>query len=429
MMLDTIKRKLNALDCDGWELTETSERRWEFYFIRHSLDQNRAADVRSCRVKLYKALEDGKLLGSASGEIAPTASGAEIDEALASLLYQATLVKNPAYTLNDRPVDIPERTDPVDVEAVAGDFLRAFDAVRETEGEFLNSYEIFVSEITRRFENSNGVRYTCTYPRSTVDLVVNARKDGREIELYRFYTSGSCDADRLRADVERLLAFGRDRLGAVPTPRLQKSDVVFSTADAMEIYRFFLARTNAQMKVMGISDWEIGKSVCDYAGGDRLSVEALSGLPNSSRDYPVDAEGAVIRDRFLIRDGVTEQFWGNRQFSSYLGLAESSSVENARVTGGTRSAAELREGDFLEVVEFSDFQVDQMAGNIAGEIRLAYWHHGGAVTAVTGGSVTGSLTAAMPTMRMSKESAQYAACVIPAVTRLEGLNITGIAEL
>jgi hypothetical protein len=38
MMLDTIKKKLAALDCDAWELTETKKRGWEFYFIRHKLD-------------------------------------------------------------------------------------------------------------------------------------------------------------------------------------------------------------------------------------------------------------------------------------------------------------------------------------------------------------------------------------------------------
>ena len=428
-MLDTIKRKLAALDCDGWELTETTEQGWEFYFIRHALDQNRAKRVRSCRVKLYRALEDGKMLGSASGEISPTATDAEIDEALASLHYQAGLVKNPYYTLNDAPIDLPDRTERVDVARIAEDFLRAFDAVEETEGEYINSYEVFVTEVTRRFENSRGVRYTCTYPRSTVDLVVNARQEGREIELYRFYTSGSCDSAKMRADVEQVLRFGRDRLSAVPTPKLQKSDVVFSTDDALEIYKFFGARTNAQMKVLGISDWEKGKSVSDYAGGDRLSLEALSSLPNSSRDFPVDPEGAVIRDRFLIRDGIVEGLWGNRQFSQYLGLEGSSDVGNFRVTGGRSSADEVRQGDFLEVVEFSDFQVDQMAGNIAGEIRLAYWHHDGAVTVVTGGSVTGSLPAAVPTMRMSRELTQYDSYVIPAVTRLAGLNITGVAEL
>ncbi len=429
MMFETVRSRLQKLGCDGWELTESVQRGWEFYFIRHQLDQNRAVETKTITVKLYKALEGGKFLGSASGEIPPTASPAEIDKALDTLLFQASLVKNPYYTLQDKPVDVPEKTVRVDVEKISEDFLHALRGVRETETEDVNSYEIFVGEIERRFENSRGVRYRCVYPKSAVDLVVNARKDGHEIELYRYYTSGSCDSERLRGDIERVLGFGKDRLRAEPTPKLGSGAVVFSTEDAKEIYDFFAARVNAQMKVLKMSDWELGKPICPDATGDLVTLEALSSLPNSSRDLPMDAEGSVIRDRFLIRDGVAESFWGDRQFSQYLGLEESSGINNYRVRGGRGSADDVRSGDFLEVVEFSDFQVDAMAGDIAGEIRLGYWHHGGETTVVTGGSVTGNMLEAMKTMRFSSETVQYDSAVIPAVTRLEGLRITGVKDL
>ena len=88
---------------------------------------------------------------------------------------------------------------------------------------------------------------------------------------------------------------------------------------------------------------------------------------------------------------------------------------------------ELRKGDYLEVVEFSDFQVDPMGGDIAGEIRLGYLHQNGEVKIVSGGSVTGQMPEAVPTMRFSKETVQYDTCVIPKVTILKGLKITGIA--
>ena len=94
--------------------------------------------------------------------------------------------------------------------------------------------------------------------------------------------------------------------------------------------------------------------------------------------------------------------------------------------GGTESEAELRTGDFLEVVEFSDFQVDSITGDIAGEIRLAYLHQGGKVTPVCGGSVSGSFPELLKTMRFSKESRQYNTMLIPSVTRLQGVTVTGV---
>jgi PmbA protein len=429
MMLDTIKKKLAALDCDAWELTETKKRGWEFYFIRHKLDQNRAVEVKTIGVKLYKSLEDGKLIGSASGEIPPTASDAEIDERLASILYQATLVKNPAYSITDKPVDVPEKTEGVDVEKIAEDFVRAIRSVEESEETDVNSYEIFVSELKRHTLNSNGVEYTCTYPSSAVELVANARRDGHEIETYRLFTFGTCDAEKLKSDVACAMRYGRDRLAAEPTPKLGTAAVVFSTDDAVNIYDYFLDRMSAGMKYQKMSDWELGKSVVADAKGDQITVEVLSTLQNSSKDFPVDEEGMVIRDRFLIRDGVAENYHGSRQFSEYLGIKDSSIVRNVRFAGGKGSAAEVRHGDYLEVVEFSSFEVDSMSGDIAGEIRVGYWHHGGETTVVTGGSVSGNMLEAAKNMTFSRETVQYDTHVIPAVTRLEGLRVTGVAEI
>ena len=48
---------------------------------------------------------------------------------------------------------------------------------------------------------------------------------------------------------------------------------------------------------------------------------------------------------------------------------------------------------------------------------------------VTGGSITGNIVEAMKTMRFSSETVQYDSTVIPAVTRLEDLRITGVKDL
>ena len=71
------------------------------------------------------------------------------------------------------------------------------------------------------------------------------------------------------------------------------------------------------------------------------------------------------------------------------------------------------------------FQVDTMTGDIAGEIRLAYLHENGNHIPVSGGSISGNMRDFLGTMRMSRESAQYNSLRIPAVTRLQGVNIAG----
>ncbi|MBR0082368.1 MAG: TldD/PmbA family protein [Clostridia bacterium] len=424
-MFEQTKRILKEIGCDTYELTEVKKNVWEFYFIRHKLDQNRVVETRELEATLYRPMEDGKLLGSASGPISPTADEAEIKKALETLYYQASFVKNPAYTLTDKPVPAIE-SKPVDVAAIAKDFIEAMQAVPETETERINSYEIFVREITKTFENSNGVTSVVTYPSSMIEVVVNAAKGDHEIEIYRNFTSGVCDREKLTRDVAAAMRFGTDRLSAEPTPKLGTADVIFSTDDAAEIYDYFAERMNAQLQFMQLSDWTPGKPVADYTTGDRVSLLATPTLENSSRSFPVDGEGALIRERYLVRDGVAENVWGNRKTSQYLGAEDSSIVYNFVVSGGRESADALHDGDYLELVEFSDFQVDSIGGDIMGEIRLGYWHHDGKVEVITGGSVSGRMQDVIPSMRFSAETEQYDNYVIPKETRLYGLTITGV---
>ena len=99
---------------------------------------------------------------------------------------------------------------------------------------------------------------------------------------------------------------------------------------------------------------------------------------------------------------------------------------NFEVDGGEKSAADLITGDYLEIVEFSDFQVDAMTGDIFGEIRLAYYHDGDTITPVSGGSVSGDLKEALKEMYMSVNTRRYNNVEIPSVTRLEKVTVTGI---
>ena len=413
---------LKSSGADAWEVADISERSWEFYFIRHQLDQHRVRTVDSFSVTVYRKLENGQFLGSASAEISPDASEQEMRGIVNGLCRDASYVRNPFYTLNQPSADETDtETAPMDMEAVSEDFLRTMASLPETAAEDLNSYEIFVSEIRRHFLNSEGIDVISVYPSSMVEAVVNARRDGHEIELYRMLKSGTCNPEQLTRELSEALTYGRDKLIASPTPALGKADVVFSTDPARELYSYFLSRLNTAMVYRGMSDWKIG----DEVASPNLNMQTVRTLPNSSWNMAYDNEGARIRDLTLIDHGKAAAYWGPRQFSQYMKLDSSFDVYNVAVSGGTESAAELRAGDFLEVVEFSDFQVDDITGDIAGEIRLAYLHRDGRVTPVSGGSVSGSMPELAKTMRFSKESRQYNCHLIPAVTRLQGVTITG----
>ncbi len=425
-MLEQLLAILRSSGVYAWEVSDEKTEGWEFYFIRHALDQNRAKAVEHITLRIYQRIGEDQV-GAAAGEIPPTATEAEAKRLVDALAYQATLAPNRIYTLQPHTAahDAPRRDAPVNVPAMARGFIQTMAAIPETAGEDLNSYEIFTAAVTRRFVNSEGVDVTETYPDSMLEAVVNARSEGHEIELYRMYRSGSPDADGLHRDLERVMAYGRDRLHTVPTPAIGMADVIFSTDDTRQIYDYFVDRMNPSMVLRKFSDWEIGVPIETDVRGDRVTVEALRTLPNSSCNRAFDVEGAPIRDVVMIRDGVPEHYLGGRMFSSYMGLTDSFIPGNIAVSGGTKSEAELRKGPYLEVVEFSDFQVDSMTGDIFGEIRLAYWHDGETTVPVSGGSVSGDMHEFVKEMYLSAETVQYNNYRVPAVTKLCGVTVTG----
>ena len=425
-MKDFILELLADSAADGWTVRDEVSEGWEFYFIRHNLDQNRIRHTEHITLTVYKKSDDGKYLGRASAKLAPTADRAETKALIDSLTHEAALVKNPVYELmTPAPAVMKADEAEVDVSRIAEDFICTMKDLPETDGEDINSYEIFVDKITCRYVSSTGIDISYTYPVSQIEVIVNARKDEHEIELYRMFKSGTCDSEGLKEEISKAMQYGKDKLRAKKTPSLGTCDIVLSTDAALEIYEYFTARMSCDMKYMGISDWEIGREVAEGAVGDKVTVEARRFLPNSSANAPYDAEGAPRRDMMIIKDGIAENRYGSRQFSQYLGLEDSFIPGNFAVSGGTSKAEEIRTGRYLEIVEFSDFQVSALNGDIFGEIRLGYLHDGGQVTAVEGGAVSGTMLDFAKDLQMSTEQKQYNNMLIPEVTRLKGVSITG----
>lgn len=417
---------LKSCGADAWEIQDTKTRGWEFYFIGHRLDQNRAKDVEHINLKVYKLSEDEQSLGIASAEVSPTDNEETIRKTAENLVYQASLVKNKPYQLNQPEEAKLQEAEIKPLAMEAESFIKTMLGIEETGTEYLNSFEIFVNQNEQRLVTSEGIDITQSYPTSMLDLVVNARKEEHEIELYRLYHLGSCEPEQIKRDVEDLLQFGKDRLLAVSTPQLEHTPVLLSTDAALSVYEYFLSNLDAAYLLRGMSSYEIGKPIAEDIQGDRITIRSARTLPGSPCNFAYDEEGAVIRDEVLMEESVPKKFVGSRKFSQYLGLEDSFMVSNWCVSGGRKSADELRNGKFLEIVEFSDFQVDSMTGDIFGEIRLAYYHDGeGDVTPVSGGSVSGSMLDNIAHLQMSRETRRYANAEIPSVTRLENVVIAG----
>ena len=363
-MLNTIIEILKNSDADAYEVSEINKEGWEFYFIKHSLDQNRAKTIKNYEVKVYKNIDDNKFIGFANGSISPSDNEEEIKRKIDNLIFQASLVKNMPYELN-KPKDVEKiNRKEINVEEETKKFINCFNNLNETKTEYLNSYEIFVEKINKHFITSEGIDINDTYLSSTLDIVVNARKGDHEIELYRLYNQGGCDEENIKEEINDLLKFGKDRLNAINTPILQDIPVIFSTDAAIDIYEYFLFNLSSGYVFRKISKFELGKDIEENATEDKITLKALRYLENSNKNFAYDEEGAPIKDLILIENNIPKAYYGSKMFSDYAGIKDSFNVSNYEVLGGKNSKEELRKDKYLEIVEFSDFQVHPMSGDI-----------------------------------------------------------------
>ena len=159
---------------------------------------------------------------------------------------------------------------------------------------------------------------------------------------------------------------------------------------------------------------------------DRITLTLDPAMEYSSHSCPYDEHGLPLESHTIIRDGKLLKFWGDTRFSSYLNITPTGNIANFRVTGGTATGEELRRDPYLELVSFSDFQVDSVTGNFGSEIRLGFYFDGEKTVPVTGGSISGNMAAVQDTLRMSEEERQYNHFRGPATACICGASISGV---
>ena len=425
-MMEQLLTLLKQSKASGYQVTKTKTISHEFFFVKHELDMNRSKEVTHYHVNVYVTGEDNQYLGDASFEVMANSSVEEMQKLIDKGIYSASFVKNQYYELLDtcEPNTHTTVTNPMEV---AKDFVEVMQSIPETEQTYINSYEIFVNENEKRIVNSKGVDVTYSYLDSMLEVVVNAKQGDTEIELYRNYRSGSCDKALIREELMKTMHIGLDKCIAKDTQPLQGVDVVFTGSNATRLFRYYTELTSASMKYQQMSMCEVDQPITtEEIKGDKVTLRGVSYLENSSKNFPYDNDGALIKDCVLIDQHVTKRFWGSRRFSQYLQLENSNSLYNFVVDGGKQSKNDMLQLPYLELVEFSDFQVDSMTGDFAGEIRLAYYHTEDGVQSFSGGSIAGNMQQAQTEMWMSSEQKQYDNFLIPEVVRIQNVSITGI---
>ena len=128
------------------------------------------------------------------------------------------------------------------------------------------------------------------------------------------------------------------------------------------------------------------------ADADPLNIRLVPTLDGSAKNAPYDETGMPVAERVLFENGICRSYWGSLQHAHYIGMKDTTSMNNMVVEGGSKTLDELRSMPHIEITDFSAFDMDAVSGTCGGEIRLAYESDGTTSHPTTSGSLPPVMT-------------------------------------
>lgn len=424
-MLERIKAALTAQNIPTYLIRQSDVHTAELFFIKKQLDMRRGKDITTFEVTVYHDTEqDGtRGRGASTVHLSPSATAEEIGEALRDAWFAAGLAVNPYYELADKvtadPVIPDTALSALSASAAADVMAGALFAADTQTDAFINSAEVFITRTCCRIVGSQGTDVTYETCRTEGEFVVQCT-DGADVEIFNEFSYDDLAPDALTAKVTEALATVRARAKAQPVLPGGEYDVLLSGEELAEFLTYYRDRANASSVYAHYSNYAVG----DAVQGDAVQGELLDLTLCASEPYSYD--GIPMIDRPLIRDGRLEMLHGATRFCRYLGLEPVGNYRKMRLQAGTVPLAEMQKKPHLQVVSFSDFQMDALSGHFGGEIRLAYWFDGETTRVVTGGSINGLLTQVQGELVFSTEQYADSRYEGPLAVKLPRVAVAGI---
>ncbi len=424
MMIELITKTLKNLNVEKWKIVRRETESREFFFVRDRLDMDRAKEVEKYEVTVYRnfSSEGKEYMGSSTVSIHPTMDAQEVRSSIEKAFFASKFVKNEPYPLVSSYKDEIKNTPSIFKNA-----QRIIDSVMNVNvnGAWLNSSEFFLNSEDVHILNSNGVDVSFNRETLEVEFITNAKSKDEEIELY-WDVKNAGNFSELSLKIEEALKSTLERAKARPTPKLRDIPVIFDVEGTKEFLSYYLQRASALNVYEHVSDAKIGEQIQGDPKGSTITLYIDPNIENSYFSRPFDDDGFKLKKTKVIDDGMLIAYWGNVRFSHYLKVEPSGEFTNFVVESGEKSLNDLKNGKYVELKSFSDFQVNPITGDFAGEIRLGWYHDGKSVIAITGGSVSGNVKEVQEDMEISAEIVQDGNYVGPKALKILNAKIAGV---
>ena len=416
-MLNRIVELLKAnKDLSDWKIVQNQTEANELFIIKKQIDMPRSKHINNIAITVYKDFEEEgkKYRGSSTVNIHPTMTDEEISVAIEDIAFSASFIKNQYYP-------IPEKSD-IQITPVASKFGDAplvewMPQIKDSlykcdnfEKGYLNSSEIFLNKSITTIMNSRGVLHSYVSYKGQIEFISSWKDNGEEIELYKEIMFSDYDPEAISDAAQEILTMSKERAMTQPTPSLENFTIILTGEPVAEVLRNYYSRSNAQAVYQHVSTAKLQESIQgENIRGDMINMTIDPALNNSVVSTPVDDDGVVQTTHKIIENGVLQKYWGSSQYCHYLNVPPTGKIGNFVFEGGSKSIEEMRLTPHLEIAAFSDFGMNTMTGDFAGEIRLGWYNDGKTRVAISGGSISGKLDNVQTNMYLSSEIQQCTA--------------------
>lgn len=423
-MMTRIEAILKKNQIAAYLITGERSETVELFFVKKVLDMRRMKDVTKYTVTVYKDFtkDEKAMRGSATTYLYSSMTDEEMEEVLLEAMTGASYINNPYYALpkgqKEEKVVVSSHLAECGLTESAKKMSEALFKADTAKDAFINSAEIFVNKRTKHIVSSEGS--DVSYEKYNVEgEFITQCKGEQDVEKYNdFYYEDLC-TNELEAKVKEAIEATRARAKAVSGPKAGSYKVILSGDEVRHLLGYYLEKSSLSMIYPKHSNFKVG----DAVQGEKLHGDGLN--ITLKADVPYTEEGLAKKEHVLLENGVLKTIHGPSQFAYYMKQEPIGSYGSMKVAPGSLAFEEMKQGEYLHIVAFSDFQMDATTGFFGGEIRLAFYSDGKTVIPVTGGSLAGKLQENGESLYLSKEMQETKGYEGPMAICLDHVTIAG----
>ena len=417
---DIIKTLKANKKISDYELTLINKDSRELFYVLDHLEINRAVKIDSATIRVY--VSDKKTTGSSMVMLTAADDEKSLAKKLNAAVTRAKSARNQYYPLAEKVVNIKEeKKNKQDLNLIASKVAEAVLKADHFKNGWINSTEIFVSNIREELINSKGIDHKSEYFKIEIECIPTWSNKKEEFELYKFYQSNRIDYKQITAEITEILELAKARSEALTLKQVKLPDdlPVLVKNDMLEVivenFTYDLSYRNVFMK-------ENHYNKNDVLSENKFDLTMKPCINGCVSSHKYDSHGVVLKPKNLIRKGVVKNNYGDIQFGYYLGEKD--------ITGSIPVAEIKAEGinykkqKHLIIENFSAPQLEENSGYWGGEVRLARYFDGKKYIPLTGFSIAGNIYEDIKKVEFSKEQTLMSSYKGPKYMIFKGLKIS-----